>query len=122
MTFRNSLIACSSSWVLALVATPAFAQADTSSSPTAGSSGEIIVTANKREQSINDVGLTIQAASAEALENRGISEVADLGKLVAGFVATQSTFATPASASMTLQSALRRRSRSMLTRYPATSR
>ncbi len=95
MTFRNSLIAYSSFWVLALVTTPAFAQADTSSSPTAGASGEIIVTANKREQSINDVGLTIQAASAEALENRGIAEVADLGKLVAGFVATQSTFATP---------------------------
>lgn len=56
---------------------------------------EIIVTANKREQSINDVGLTIQAATAEALTNRGIDEVADLSKLVAGFTATQSTFVTP---------------------------
>lgn len=57
--------------------------------------GDIIVTANKREQSINDVGLTIQAAAAGTLANRGIKDVADLGKLVPGFIATQSTFATP---------------------------
>lgn len=59
------------------------------------SAGEIIVTANKREQSINDVGLSIQAATSEALSDRGIKDVADLGKLVPGFTATQSTFATP---------------------------
>ncbi|QEH81849.1 TonB-dependent receptor [Sphingomonas sp. C8-2] len=57
--------------------------------------GEIVVTANKREQSINDVGLTIQAATSKALDDRGIRGVADLGKLVPGFTATQSTFATP---------------------------
>jgi len=59
------------------------------------SAGEIIVTAQKREQSINDVGLTIQAASADALSNRGIKDVGDLSKLVPGFLATSSTFATP---------------------------
>ena len=57
--------------------------------------GEIIVTANKRQQSINDVGLTIQAAAADTLASRGIKDVSDLGKLVPGFIATQSTFATP---------------------------
>lgn len=56
---------------------------------------EIIVTAQKREQSINDVGLTIQTATNETLLNRGVKDVGDLGKLVPGFVATQSTFATP---------------------------
>ena len=60
-----------------------------------GATGDIIVTANKREQSINDVGLTIQAAAASTLANRGIKDVSDLGKLVPGFIATQSTFATP---------------------------
>jgi outer membrane receptor protein involved in Fe transport len=64
-------------------------------SPASGAAGEIIVTANKREQSINDVGLTIQAASSEALDNRGIREVGDLSKLVAGFTAAQSVFSTP---------------------------
>lgn len=59
------------------------------------SSGEIIVTAQKREQSINNVGMTIQAASSQALENRGITDVSDLNKLVPGFTATQSLYSTP---------------------------
>ncbi len=77
------------------VAGLAHAQAAQGSEGAEDTSGDIIVTANKREQSINDVGLTIQAASAEALSNRGINSVADLGKLVPGFTATQSTFQTP---------------------------
>ncbi|MFA7596941.1 MAG: TonB-dependent receptor [Novosphingobium sp.] len=95
MNFRNSLVACTSLIALTASAAPAFAQDAASSAAGAGGAEEIIVTANKREQSINDVGVTIQAASAEALADRGISDVADLGKLVPGFVATQSTFATP---------------------------
>ncbi|MGE4303204.1 MAG: TonB-dependent receptor [Novosphingobium sp.] len=57
--------------------------------------GEIIVTANKREQSVNKVGLTIQAASGEELTQRGITGVADLAKLVPGFTFTQSLYSTP---------------------------
>ena len=56
---------------------------------------DIIVTANKREQSVNSVGLTIQAASALDLTNRGISGPADLAKLVPGFTFTQSLYSTP---------------------------
>src|SRR5918998_4882454 len=41
---------------------------------------EIIVTANKRSQAIINVGLTIQAAEAETIANRGIGSPADLGK------------------------------------------
>ena len=74
-----------SSMLAVLAAAPVFAQ----------DAGEIVVTAQKREQSINSVGLTIQAATAAALSDRGIKEVSDLGKLVPGFIATQSTFATP---------------------------
>jgi outer membrane receptor protein involved in Fe transport len=74
-----------SSMLAVLAAAPVFAQ----------DAGEIVVTAQKREQSINSVGLTIQAATANTLSERGIKEVADLGKLVPGFIATQSTFATP---------------------------
>lgn len=57
--------------------------------------GDIIVTAQKRAQSINDVGLTIQAASQDTLSQRGITGPADLGKLVSGFTFTQSTYSTP---------------------------
>lgn len=56
---------------------------------------EVVVTAQKREQSINDVGMTIQAASAEALTNRGIGGPEDLAKLVPGFTYTESIYATP---------------------------
>jgi outer membrane receptor protein involved in Fe transport len=82
---RSSLTALA----LAMTSGAAFAQSGE------GGAGEIIVTANKREQSINDVGLTIQAATADTLSARGIQNTADLGKLVPGFTATQSTFATP---------------------------
>ncbi|MFT3965827.1 MAG: TonB-dependent receptor [Sphingobium sp.] len=59
------------------------------------SAEEIIVTANKREQSLNRVGLTIQAASGAELSQRGITGVADLTKLVPGFTFTQSLYSTP---------------------------
>lgn len=62
---------------------------------TSNGSNEIIVTAQKREQSINDVGLTIQAATADTLKQRGIESVADLGKLVPGFTYTESVWVTP---------------------------
>lgn len=57
--------------------------------------GAIIVTANKREQAANDVGLTITAASGDALVARGIDGPEDLGKLVPGFTFTQSLYSTP---------------------------
>lgn len=89
--------------VLALMANAAPALAQTAPAPAApqapaapaANSADIIVTANKREQSVNSVGLTITAASAEELSNRGISGPADLAKLVPGFTFTQSIYSTP---------------------------
>jgi iron complex outermembrane receptor protein len=57
--------------------------------------GDIIVTAFKREQSVNNVGLTIAAASGAELTQRGIAGPADLAKLVPGFTFTQSLYSTP---------------------------
>lgn len=70
-------------------AAPASAAAD------AVSTDDIVVTANKRAQSLNNVGLTIQAASGEELAQRGVTGVADLAKLVPGFTFTQSLYSTP---------------------------
>ncbi len=61
----------------------------------ATSVGDVVVTANRREQAVNNVGLTIQAASGEELTQRGVSSVADLTKLVPGFTFTQSIYSTP---------------------------
>lgn len=46
---------------------------------------EVIVTAQKREESINDVGMSIQATSGEKLQDLGITDTADLFKVVSGF-------------------------------------
>ena len=110
------LLGCSST--LAFLATPALAQtqpaegsevqdaaqapvaaegATAPTDPTGASSGpvEIVVTANKRLQAINSVGLTISAASGADLTNRGIDGPEDLAKLVPGFTFTQSLYSTP---------------------------
>lgn len=89
------LRACASVAALAIgiAASPAWAQEASQSEESADR--EIIVTANKREQSLNDVGLSVQAASGADLASRGITSPADLGKLVPGFTFTQSLYSTP---------------------------
>jgi outer membrane receptor protein involved in Fe transport len=65
--------------------------------PQGQSSGiqEIVVTAQKRSEAINDVPLSITAASGDKLRDQGITNVSDLGKIVPGFNYTESAFATP---------------------------
>lgn len=57
--------------------------------------GEIIVTAQKREQSLNDVGLSITAATADELDALGITDTGDLAKITPGFTFTKSQDGTP---------------------------
>jgi iron complex outermembrane receptor protein len=56
---------------------------------------EVVVTAQKRAQAVDDVGLSVQAISAEQAANRGVKDVSDLARLVPGFTATPSPYATP---------------------------
>lgn len=56
---------------------------------------EIVVTAQKREESINDVPISISAFSGDALKALGVTDTRDLGNLVPGFTATDSGFNTP---------------------------
>ncbi|MDE2411882.1 MAG: TonB-dependent receptor [Sphingomonadales bacterium] len=80
------------------VADPATSPGDTAPSE-AGSEyqggGEIIVTANKREQSINSVGMSITALDGDSLVKRGVAAPTDLAKLVAGLTVQPSPFNTP---------------------------
>jgi len=57
--------------------------------------GDIVITATKRAQSLNDVPLSVNVATGDQLKSRGIGDVADLAKLVPGFTYTESAFATP---------------------------
>lgn len=56
---------------------------------------DIIVTANKREQSLSDVGLSITAETGDTLIQRGITSPTDLGKIVPGLTVQPSPFNTP---------------------------
>ncbi|MBU3993889.1 MAG: TonB-dependent receptor [Alphaproteobacteria bacterium] len=76
MNFRYLLLASAT----AIISQPAFAQ-----TPADAAYGDIIVTAQKREQSINDIPLSITALSADQLANRRIDSAADLTRSVAGF-------------------------------------
>lgn len=56
---------------------------------------EVIVTAQKREQSIRDVGMSINAATGDQLRALGIVDTSDLGKLDASFSFSRSIYGTP---------------------------
>ena len=56
---------------------------------------DIVVTANKREQNLNDVGMTITAVGSEALQNRRIASLEDVASLAPGLVFTPSANNTP---------------------------
>ena len=79
---------CAPLLVTALAA-PVFAQeaAPAAPAPEPDRSGveEIIVTAQKREQSIDEVGMSIQAASGEQLAALGVTDPSQLDKVVTGF-------------------------------------
>ena len=59
------------------------------------SSGDIIVTAQKRAESVNDVGMSITAISGEDLQRRGVTDTTQLTKLVAGFNFNETARADP---------------------------
>lgn len=57
---------------------------------TAASLEEVLVTAQKRQQSINDVGITMNAFDARQLSNFGVTRADDLEALVPGLTITNS--------------------------------
>ncbi len=56
---------------------------------------EIIVTAQKRQQSTNDVGMSISAFTGDTLAERNITDPSELNRIVPGFTATRSNFDFP---------------------------
>lgn len=82
--------------LLALVANQAAAQ-DTAPADDAEAAGttDIIVTAQKRSESVNSVPLSITAVSGGDLQAQGVTDVAGLAKVTPGFNAINSGFGTP---------------------------
>ena len=57
--------------------------------------GDIVVTAQRRSESINSVPMSITAATASQLSDRGVASIADIGKISPGLTYTQTAYATP---------------------------
>lgn len=73
-------------------AIPAFAQTERVESTDA----EILVTAQRREEKLQDVPVTVSVQSAERIEAAGVRSISDIGKLVAGLnFAQNELFAQP---------------------------
>lgn len=87
--FFKGVALASASW-LAVGAGQAMAQEQ---APT--EVGEIIVTAQKREEAINTVPMSITAVTGDSLTELGVTQTADLSKVVPGFTYTESKVGTP---------------------------
>ncbi len=55
---------------------------------------EVVVTANKREENINNVGISIAAATGDQLTKLGVTSTQDLQKIVPGFISTPTYYGT----------------------------
>jgi iron complex outermembrane recepter protein len=95
MKTRSKLLVGVAGMATLFTAAPALAQKAPADAAAANDESEIIVTANKREQNLNDVGLTITAIGAEALKERKITSLEDIAGIVPGLVYTPSTTNTP---------------------------
>jgi outer membrane receptor protein involved in Fe transport len=84
---------CVSTSAAALVAAPAYAQ--TAPAPQADNTTEIIVTAQRREETANSVGMGIQAFAGEQLEQLHVTDVKDLSSVAPGFSVSQSYQGVP---------------------------
>lgn len=100
-TQKGLYLATSALFCGAMLASPATrAQSSTSpaqqaADPNPAGMEEIVVTAQKRLQNINTVGLTITALSGETLKNQQINSLSDLANVIPGLSYTNSSQGTP---------------------------
>ncbi|MDB5713649.1 MAG: hypothetical protein JWO15_1046 [Sphingomonadales bacterium] len=94
--FGGSVLAiCYASAAAAQVARATASPAPQVTQDESSSNGDIVVTANKREQRLNDVGLAVAVVGGAALKNRQISSLADIAQAVPGLSYTPSANSTP---------------------------
>ena len=96
---RYSSILFTGSAVVALCSVSAHAQSEGASSgqtnsAQSGGLEEIVVTAQKREQNLQDVPVAVSAISADQLESRGVAGVTDVARVSPSLTITENTNAT----------------------------
>ncbi len=93
-----SLLAMCTCPCLTIAAAPARAQTvqvDESRPDEFNASDEIVVTANKRAEAVNDVPMSITAISGAALAKAGVNSIQDLGRVTPGFTFTKTHDSVP---------------------------
>ncbi|HZZ35298.1 MAG TPA: TonB-dependent receptor plug domain-containing protein, partial [Caulobacteraceae bacterium] len=87
---------CGASILVLAAAGPVLAQPASTPSAAGPTSaiGELVVTAQKREQNIQTVGMSIQAATGAQLLQQGITSTEDLKKIIPGFEVTPNYYGT----------------------------
>lgn len=95
MSQRFAALTGAAACVLLVAASSSTARAQSSGKSESSGIETVVVTAQKVAQNINDVGMSIQAASGEQLTNLGIKDTSDLVKIVPGFNYTPSYYGTP---------------------------
>lgn len=99
MTAKYLLLGVAFSGLLAGTAHAQTASADATAEEAATEaaidSNEIVVTANKREQRLNDVGITVAVVSGDDLKDRQIVNLQDLAQAVPGLNYTNTANGTP---------------------------
>ena len=63
-------------------------RAASASTPLTNQVGEVVVTAQKRQENIQNVGMSIQAASGNTLTRLGVTDTTQLSKIIPGFTFT----------------------------------
>ncbi|MEO6226752.1 MAG: TonB-dependent receptor plug domain-containing protein, partial [Thermomonas sp.] len=74
--------------MVSMTAMPAFAQDSIDKDKEAKTLDTIVVTAQKREEALQDVPITINVLSQEALQDAGVRDIKDLQVLVPGLTVT----------------------------------
>ncbi|BFM05657.1 TonB-dependent receptor [Halioxenophilus aromaticivorans] len=91
-SFRKTLIASSVTTAISTLPIPAFAQSDA-----LAALEEVVVTARRRDESLQDVPLTVNAVSGEQIADLNIREFEDLEGVVAGLTLATDSIAPNAS-------------------------
>lgn len=94
MKGRSATLTTASVLGLAFAGGAAQAQAP-ADQPSAGEVPEIIVTAQKRAQSLSDVGMTVNVVGTQQLARQNVTNVADLTKTLPGLTVATSVSGTP---------------------------
>ena len=95
MKYRHRIMASCAVLTCAWCSTGTAAAQDTTGAEPSASSSEIVVTAQKRSQSLIDVPLSVTAVTGDQLAKQGISAPSDLERVVPGFAFQPTPYGPP---------------------------